>query len=90
VRFGARSFAVDTEHYAHTQSAVIAAGENPLNSRCSAVVIAGLSAEATVRAAPELGGRDASGAEVVVLPNGGKAKAIVVPAVKDLVAEVKN
>ena len=53
------------------------------------VVIAGLSPEATLRAAPGLlnAGRGSGGAEVVVIPNKGRPRSLVVPApelVKDL------
>ncbi|HZT83395.1 MAG TPA: C45 family autoproteolytic acyltransferase/hydrolase, partial [Gemmataceae bacterium] len=44
VRFGSRSFVVGRDTYAHMNSAVVFAADNPLNPRYSAVVIAGLSA----------------------------------------------
>lgn len=84
VRFGWRSFTVGQDDYAHADSAVIAAADNPLNKRYSVVVIAGLSAAAT-RLAPEQLMRQRA-AEVVVLPHGGKAKPLVLPA-RDLVYE---
>ena len=42
-----KEFKVRDEQFSHPGSAVIAAGENPLNKAYSTVVIAGLSAEAT-------------------------------------------
>ena len=47
VSFADGSFTVRDETYAHPGSAVIAAGENPMNSRYSVVIYAGLGAEAT-------------------------------------------
>ena len=73
--------------YAHANSAVIAAADNPLNHRYSIVVVAGLSAEATVHAAPLVMRRaEATGAEVIVIPNQGKPQYLVVPP-RDLVIE---
>lgn len=40
VEFGSRSFTVRDQLYIHPQSAVLAAGDNPLNSRYSVVLIA--------------------------------------------------
>src|SRR5262249_7518184 len=81
--FGDRSSVVGGEAYAPADSAVIAAAENPLNRRYSLVVIAGMDAASTLRAAPALANR-AARAEVVVLPHGGSPKALVVPA-KELI-----
>ncbi len=86
VTFGPRSFQVRGETYAHPGSAVIAAAENPWNSRYSVVVLAGLSAESTRQIAAELLNRGRSAGEVVVRPAGKAAKALVVPA-RDLVQE---
>jgi hypothetical protein len=47
VGFGPTSFTVKGETYGHAGSAVIAAGENPLNPRFEVVIFAGLGAEAT-------------------------------------------
>jgi hypothetical protein len=79
ITFGARSFTVSNESYAHALTAVIAAGENPQNPRYSLVVIAGLSPEATLHAVAKLVDQNVQGAEVLVLPNRGKARALVVP-----------
>jgi hypothetical protein len=84
VIFGKQSFTVRGETYAHADSAVIAAAENPLNRRYSVVVVAGLDAAATLRAALKL--LDLTAAEVVVLPHGKQARALTVPA-KDLTYE---
>ena len=74
--------------YAHPDSAVIAAMENPLNRRYSAVVIAGLGAASTLRAAPRLMDKSLEDAEVIVLPHGKPARSLTTPA-KDLVREVE-
>ena len=86
VTFGFRSFAVRGDTYAHAGSAVLAATANPLNPRYSAVVLAGLCAEATTRTPEFIYHKDADGADVMVLPNGGKLKSFVAPA-RELVKE---
>lgn len=60
--------------YAHPRSAVITATDNPNNRRFSAVVIAGLEASSTLRAAPYLMEKVRQDAEVVILPHGAKAR----------------
>jgi hypothetical protein len=87
IQFGSRSFTVRQESYAHPWSAVIAAGENPLNRRYSIVVVAGLGGESTLRAAPLLMRRGQHAGEVLVLANGAKPRALVIPA-KELVREL--
>jgi hypothetical protein len=77
IGFGSRSFVVKNDAYAHAGSGVIAAAENPLNKRFSIVVLAGLSAEATTKLPTVLLKKDQAQAEVFVVPNGGKAKALV-------------
>jgi hypothetical protein len=74
---GWRSFTVNGECYAHADSAVIAAAENPANKRYSIVAIAGLNAAATRRAAPWLAD-SADRGEVVVLPHNASARTLVV------------
>jgi hypothetical protein len=86
VTFGTRSITAGASSYGHPDSAVLAAAENPLDKRYSLVVVAGLSAAATLRAAPELA-QYAQSAEAVVLPHGKDAKALVLPA-KDLTKEL--
>jgi len=85
VEFGDYSFAIangpeprERPIYAHARSAVIAAGENPSNRRFSVVVIAGLEASATLRAAPYLMEKVRHDAEVVVLPYREKARPLVI------------
>jgi hypothetical protein len=80
VAFGSRSFVVDDKSYAHSASAVIAAGANPLNKRYSVVVLAGLSAEATLRTVPALVRQEQLPGEVIVMAHGEKAAARVLPA----------
>ena len=79
ITFGSRSFVVRGKTYAHPGSAVVAAADNPLNPRFSMVVLAGLSAEATVFAPGKFVRRGQRPAEVLVLPNGGAAQALVIP-----------
>jgi hypothetical protein len=82
ITFGMRSFVVAGKTYAHEGSAVVAAAENPLNPRYSVVALAGLSAEATWHTPRQLlrMGRG----EVLLLPHGMPAQALVLPA-RDLV-----
>jgi hypothetical protein len=89
ISFGSGSFAVRDEVYSHPDSAVIAACENPLNRRFSLVVIGGLGAASTLRAAPLAVSRYVPNAEVAILPHGAIARARVLPA-KDLICEVKE
>ncbi len=49
VKFGRGSFTVDGVVYAHARTAMLAAGENPLERRFSLVMIAGLDAASTLR-----------------------------------------
>jgi hypothetical protein len=79
VRFGLRSVEVRGEVYAHADTAVVAAAEDPLNRRYSLVVIAGLSSAATLRVAPEFEEGSLSYGEVVVLPYNQEERALVVP-----------
>jgi hypothetical protein len=89
ISFGGGSFAVREEAYAHPDSAVIAAAENPLNKRYSLVVIAGLGAASTLRTAPLLASQNTVPAEVVIRPHEGATRSLVLPA-KELVCEVKE
>ncbi|QJW97662.1 C45 family autoproteolytic acyltransferase/hydolase [Frigoriglobus tundricola] len=84
VTFGSASVRVQDRYYAHEGTAVVAAGTNPTDPRFSVVLIAGLSADATYRAA----GRSAQqvSGEVCVLPAGGAAKPTVVTRPKPPVA----
>jgi hypothetical protein len=89
IAFGSGSFAVRQEVYAHPDSGVIVAAENPLNKRFSMVVLAGLSAASTLHTVPQIAARTARPAEVMILPHGAGARLLVMPA-KDLVCDVKE
>jgi hypothetical protein len=78
VRFGPHSFEVRGQAFAHPDSAVVAAGENPLARRFSAVVFAGLGAASTLRTASLESTAGWRAAEVIVLPHGGTARSFVV------------
>ena len=54
VRFGRQSFTVDDELYAHPETWIIVAGDNPFNPRFSAVIFAGLNATSTWRSVRNL------------------------------------
>ena len=75
IRFGPGSFVVGRDTYAHADSAVVAAGSNPLNDRYSVVVFAGLGARATRRCVENLPLR-VEPAEIVVTPAGQPTKAM--------------
>jgi hypothetical protein len=74
VSFGSGSFAVREELYAHPDSGVLVAAENPANKRYALVVVTGLGAESTRRTAPLLASRHLRHAQVVVLPHGTDAR----------------
>jgi hypothetical protein len=79
VVFGTTSFTLAGETYAHPLTALVAAGPNPLAADRSVVIFAGLSAEATwfcPRHFPDHGG---TGAEVLLMENGGSIRALAVP-----------
>ena len=82
VTFGPASMRVKDKLYAHEDTAVVAAGTNHADPRYSAVLIAGLSADATYRAPAGLLKKDNLPAEVLVLPNAGKPLPMVVTSVK--------
>ncbi len=84
VEFGLSSVAIrnwpeprECPTYANVRSAVIAAAENPNNRRFSLVVIAGLDASGTLRAAPYLMEKVHQDAEVVILPYREKVRSLV-------------
>jgi hypothetical protein len=89
VTFGSRSFVVRGKTYAHPGSAVVAAAANPLNGRRSLVVVAGLSADATLHAPEKLSRQGQRAAEVLVLPHGGQPRALVMPT-PELVQELQT
>ncbi len=70
VTFGSRSFTVRDDTYAHADSAVLAAAENPLNPRYSLVAVAGMGPASTLRTAPKLAAWDQRPAEVVIYAPG--------------------
>ena len=78
VSFGPGSFRVRDESFAHPGSAVVAAGANPLDHISSVVVIAGLSAEATRFAPDYLLAHTLRPGNVLVIPNQGRARSLVV------------
>jgi len=78
VTFGTGFFKVRDEQFAHPGSAVIAVGENSLSSAHSAIVVAGLSAEATQFAIPFLLSGGFRPGNVLVLPNRAKARSLLV------------
>lgn len=74
VKFGSSSIVVRGETYANAESAVICAGENPLNPRYEVVIYAGLGAEATRRLVESLPDRGGAPAEILLLPAGQKPR----------------
>lgn len=75
LEFGPRSFAFGGVWYANAASAVVACGDNPDAPRFSIVMLAGLSADATTRTPELLSVSGSQGADVVIAPAGGKARA---------------
>ncbi|HKI31249.1 MAG TPA: C45 family autoproteolytic acyltransferase/hydrolase [Gemmataceae bacterium] len=81
VTFGAASFVLRKDTYAHAGSAVVAAGENPLNPRYSVVVYAGLSAEATWQSVRRLPEEEAPlVTEALLMPAGSAPKPVIASA----------
>ncbi|HTU18753.1 MAG TPA: C45 family autoproteolytic acyltransferase/hydrolase [Gemmataceae bacterium] len=89
ISFGRGSFAARQEVYAHPDSGVLVAAENPVNKRFSMVVAAGLNAGSTLRTALVLAARKTRPAEVMILPHGAGSRLLVLPA-KELVCDVKK
>jgi Phospholipase B len=77
ITFGARSFKVQDQTYAHAGSSVLAAAANPHDPRYSIVVIAGLSAESAFHAAPSLMTKGGS-MQVLVLPDRASGRSSVI------------
>ena len=77
--FGPASVVAKGKTYAHADTGVLVAGRNRLDRRYSAVLVAGLSAEATVATASRFRDRGLPAGEVVVFARGGAARAMVVP-----------
>jgi hypothetical protein len=92
ITFGRGSFTMGQEVYAHPDSAVIVASENPVNKRFSLVIIAGLDAASTRNAVPLFVNRrdpEIPPAEIMIRPHGSKVRLLTLPA-RDLVCEVKK
>jgi hypothetical protein len=89
ISFGSGSFAVREDVYAHPDTIVLAAAENPANKRYSLVVLTGLGAASTQAAIPALTRHGGHPAEVMILPHGAGPRSLVMPA-KDLICEVKE
>ncbi|MFM9966500.1 MAG: hypothetical protein ACKV2Q_35430 [Planctomycetaceae bacterium] len=68
VKFVSQSFVLRGETYADHDSAVIAASENPWNSRYSVVAFAGLSARATYRLVDSLSPEEELSPQIVLFP----------------------
>jgi hypothetical protein len=77
VSFGLRSFKVGADHYAHCESGVLLAADNPANVRFSIVVLAGLSADATTRLPELVFGSGTQGADVLIAAHGAKSRPLV-------------
>jgi hypothetical protein len=76
VAFGEQSVVVRGEVYAHPDTVIVAAAENPLSPRYSLVVVAGLSALSTREAVD----RPLPGGEVAISVRGKPSRSLVVPA----------
>ncbi len=87
ITFGSRSFVVNTEVYAHTDSGVMIAAANPVDKRFSIVVIAGLDSSATRRVGAMVADGGHKG-EVVILPHGGPARSLVIVPKADVTVRV--
>lgn len=89
VKFNGNSFSIPgrNETFANPASAVIVAGKNALNPRYSAVIFAGLSAEATRRCAEQFPARGTPVGDVMLLPAGKPTRhmalSTLVPVVKE-------
>jgi hypothetical protein len=80
VAFGPGSFTVRDEVYAHPESAVIVAGENPLNPRFSTVIYGGLGAAATWKCVQHLETEELPPPQIILMPAGKKVSRFRVPA----------
>ena len=89
VQFGVQSFEVRGDLYTHPESAVVAAGNNPLNSRYAIVLIAGLSGLGTYQVIPMFEDDILSYAPTAVLPHGGQEDDFV-PPLQELTIEFKH
>jgi hypothetical protein len=89
IAFGKQSFSVRGKTYAHSATALIAAGANSLNDHYGVTLIAGLSAPSTLRAARDFmeDKPDSSGPEVKIDQRDGKSISLCVPP-KELTVEL--
>jgi Phospholipase B/S-layer like family, C-terminal region len=78
--FGSHSFEIRGTVYAHADSAIVMAIDNPLNPRYSVVTIAGLSGLSTLQVMSKFEDNALSYAQVVVLPHNQTEIALVSPA----------
>ena len=78
VRFGPGSIAIGKEVYAHEATAIVTAGVNPMDQQFSVVTVAGLSAEATYRAAGAVAEQTVQ-ADLMVAPAGSQLRPRVAP-----------
>src|SRR5262249_11967571 len=78
LRFGAGSFSLGPEPFAHPHTAVVAAGPSPLAADRSVVVFAGLSAEGTWECARRFPDRGGATAEVLLMEAGGPVRRLAV------------
>ena len=79
VDFGARSFTVRGQRYTHPDSAVLAAGDNPLDARWSVVLVAGLSSLGTYQVVGRFADDLLTYAPVVIAPFGRDMRDVVPP-----------
>ena len=68
VKFAAQSFDIQGKTYAHPESSLVIAGENPLNRRYSMVLVAGLSALGTLTAMQDFSEGDLTNGPVALMP----------------------
>ena len=79
VDFGSRSFAVRGQLHTHPESAVLAAGDNPLDPRRSAVLLAGLSSLGTYQLMGGFAEDTLAYAPIVILPFGRGSRELAPP-----------
>jgi len=86
-KFGLHSFAVRGETFAHHESSIVVAGDNPHNPRYSVVLFAGLDAESTWYCVQNLPNDEDPNPQVIVKPAGRAARHFrVVVATKENIA----
>jgi hypothetical protein len=85
--FGKHSFEIRGTIYAHPESAIIMATDNPLNGRYSVVTIAGLSGLSTLQVMSKFEDNSLSYAQIAVLPHDQTEVDLVSPS-KDLMQDI--